>query len=194
MLPVDGTARESPLGGTVSLKRIHDHTYVYTLKRKSLYKRTMTINGDKMKWAEDQELDGGQHEVFESDWARVGHGTGLAGEWKRMSITDPQGEKATETVRVIPNGLAFKYSLSKSEEKIYFDGKEHADDDPDAMKSVSDIATRLDAHSYREIEKRKGEVISTQSCSLSDDENTITCTTIDGHGRKSVIVLERLSR
>lgn len=194
VLPVDGSSHDSPLGGSVSLKQIDDHTYVYTLKRQLLYKRTITLDGDHMKWAEDQELDTGKHQVFESEWVRVGHGTGLAGEWRRTAIKDPQADQYTMTIRAIPNGLRTKSSDRNLEQDTYFDGKEHAEADPNDVKGLSYVAKRLDAHSYRQVEKRNGKVLDSGTCKLSDDENTMTCTWVDNRGQETVVVQERVSR
>lgn len=194
VLPVDGSPRESPIGGIVALKKIDEHKYVYTLKRQTLYKRTITIDGDKMKWSIDQELDTGKHEFSESDWQRVGHGTGLAGEWNLTGEKDPAGDQETETIRAIPGGLRFGSSDQKREEDMYFDEKEHASQDPDEAKGISYVAKRLNPHAYRLISKKGGAVLFTSNCELSDDENTLTCTNIDHDGKKSVYVEERMSR
>jgi hypothetical protein len=158
------------------------------------YKRTITLDGDKMTWAEDQEMDTGKHELSESYWQRVGHGTGLAGEWNLTGEKDLGEDKETGMVRAIPGGLRFGSSNQKREEDMYFDGKEHASQDPDEAKGISYIAERLNRHSFRLISKRSGAVISTRTCELSDDENTLTCTDIDHDGKKSVYVEERVSR
>jgi hypothetical protein len=139
-------------------------------------------------------MDTGKHELSESYWQRVGNGTGLAGEWHRTGYKDPSEETETETVRAIPGGLHFKYSDQKREEDLYFDGKEHPSQDPDRVAKMSDVGERPDAHSFRWIAKRNGEVVSTSTCVLSEDENTLTCTNIDRHGRKNVYVQERVSR
>jgi hypothetical protein len=194
ILPVDGSPHESPQGGIVTLKKIDDRTYVYTLKRKSQYKRTITLDGDKMTWAEDQEMDTGKHELSESYWQRVGNGTGLAGEWHRTGYKDPSEATETETIRVIPGGLRFGSSDRKREEDLYFDGKERPSQDPDGINKMSEVGERLNAHSFRWISKRNGEVVFTSTCVLSEDENTMTCTNIDRDGRKNVYVQERVSR
>ena len=194
ILPVDGSPHESPQGGIVTLKKIDDRTYVYTLKRKSQYKRTITLDGDKMTWAEDQEMDTGKHELWDSYWQRVGDGTGLAGEWHRTGYKDPSEATETGTIRAIPGGLRFGSSNQKREDDLYFDGKEHPSVDPDGVNNMSDVAERTDAHSFRWIAKRNGEVVSTSTCVLSEDENTMTCTNIDRDGRKNVWVQVRVSR
>jgi hypothetical protein len=194
ILPLDGSPHESPQGGMVTLKKIDDRTYIYTLKRKLQYKRTITLDGDKMTWAEDQEMDTGKHELSESYWQRVGHGTGLAGEWHKIGYKDPLEATETETIRAIPGGLRFGSSDQNREEDLYFDGKEHPSRDPDWVNKMFDVGERLNAHSFRWISKRNGEVVFTSTCVLSDDENTITCTNIDRIGRKNVSVQERVSR
>lgn len=194
VLPVDGSSHESPQGGVVSLKRIDDRTYIYTLKRKSQYKRTITLDGDKMTWVEDQEMDTGKHELSESYWQRAGNGTGLAGEWHRTGYKDPSEATVTETIQGIPGGLRFKYSDQKREDEVHFDGKERPVLDPDVINKMSEIEERLNAHSFRSIYKRNGAVVSTSTCVLSEDENTLTCTNIDRDGRKNVYAQERVSR
>lgn len=194
ILQVDGTPQESPQGGTVTLKRIDDRTYLYSLKRSSLYKRTISLDGDRMTWAEDQEMDTGKHELSHSYWQRVGHGTGLAGEWHMTGYNDPAEEANTTTIRAIPDGLRFGSSDQKREEDVIFDDKEHSAETPDGVKGMSYIAKRLNAHSYRTVIKRNGEVLSTVACALSDDANTITCTYVNNHGQKNVSVQERVNQ
>lgn len=193
-LPVNGSPRESPQGGTVSLKRIHNRTYVYTLKRASLYKRTITLDGDKMTWAEDQEMDTGKHELSESYWQRVGHGTGLAGEWHMTGHNDPAEKTNINTVRAIPGGLRFGSSDQKQEQDVIFDEKEHSAETPDGVKGIFYIAKRLNAHSYQVVTRRNGEVLNTVTCALSDDANTSTCTYVDNHGQQNIYVQERASQ
>ncbi len=194
ILQVNGTPHESPQGGTVTLKKIDERTYVYTLKRASLYKRTITLDGDKMTWAEDQEMDTGKHELSESYWQRVGHGTGLAGEWHMTGHNDPAEERDTNTIRAIPGGLRFESSDQKREDDVIFDGKEHSAETPDGVKGMSYIAKRLNAHSYQMVIKRNGEVLNTITCALSDDTNTSTCTYVDNHGQKNIFAQARVSR
>jgi hypothetical protein len=115
----------------------------------------------------------------------------LAGEWHRVSISDPQEGKVTFIIAAIPNGISFKSPQQNFVDKTYFDGKEHASLNPDDVNHVFDSAERLDVHSFRETEKRDGKVIATTTCQLSPDENTLTCARIDNNNQKIISVFER---
>ena len=81
VLPTDGSVHESPLGGMVSLKQIDAKTFSYVMKKSTTYRRTMTIEGDTMKWDKDQGLalestisinQHGDETAEEQDWQAPG--------------------------------------------------------------------------------------------------------------------------
>lgn len=191
VLPSDGSLHQSPLGGTVSLKQLDDHSFLYVLKRKTTYKRIITLNGDTMKWNEDQELDTGKHTAWQSNWRRIGKGQGLAGEWVMTSRQDPT-DVGSLIVRKTSGGLSIQNSQESFVDQVYFDGKDHASKDPDEIQGVTTLTDRPDSRTMRSVQKRNGKVLGTITYTVSADGKVLTATADMPKSGTSVMVWERV--
>ncbi len=191
VLPTDGSVHQSPLSGAVSLKQLDDHTFLYVLRRKTTYKRIITLDGNTMKWNEDQELDTGKHTVWQSTWRRIGKGDGLAGEWAMISRQSPN-DALRLAVQKTSDGLSFQTSDRRFVDQLYFDGKEHASKDPDEMQGLTTSTERVDSRTIRSIEKRGGKILDTITYAVSADRKLMTATVALSNGGTSITVWERV--
>lgn len=192
VLPTDGSVHESPLGGMVSLKQIDAKTFLYVLKRSTTYRRTMTIDGDTMKWDEDQELASGKHETAQSIWRRNGQGAGLTGTWKSVSRKSGEGPETTR-IREISDGISLEEEGDPHPENVHLDGKEHASDDPDDIKGILYSSVLVDKRTIRTVETKGGKKIMTITLSISADGKLMTSTVNKESGEVSSFMWERVN-
>lgn len=193
VLPTDGSVQESPFGGTVSLKQTSANTFLYVMNRNNtVYKRVMTVDGDTMKWDEDQELDTGKHSTGQTVWHRAGHGHGLAGNWEMASYHDDQ-EPGIMTIKKTATGLAFKDSTEDHVNEMYFDGKEHPSKAPHFINGVMETAERVNERTIHVVSKRNGKIIYNYTFSLSADGKMIAAKSTDASGKTVDMAWERIN-
>ena len=175
----------SPYVDTMSATVVNDNTVKIVGKRdgKIAYEVTMTVSPDgKTMNRKFVEYPSGSEQpvTYNSVYSRVGEPeTGahaLSGSWKRDKIESASDNGLTFTYAMTGDGVNYKASDGESY-SAKFDGKDYPYHGDPSMTSVS--LKKIDDHTFEEIDKKDGKVVSTQRVSLAPDGKSLTLVSQD---------------
>lgn len=194
VLVADGTDQPTEFGGTSSLAKTGDNTWKMVSKRdgrvlsESIWTlspegKTVTIRSTGTR------LDGSTFDN-QTVLGRVAGTGGLAGTWEEKSekiSTPPDWE-----IQPYEGGLSFVYPSSKGRLDLKFDGKDYAEQGPNAPKGVFTSGKRLNLNTIQMTDKHDGKVLDTAECKVSADGKTMTMTIhVTGQTKTLVEVYDR---
>jgi len=174
----DGVSIKSPSGGTVSFRKLDDHTWQMDRVDSRTMKRTYTVSPD------DKTLqlvdaftapDGGQEKTT-TVYARTCSGKSLFGEWKSVSMED-KVSGPPEKLIIEPygkDGLSLTSTSDNHRTDMQFDGKPYFDIAPDGTKGNSASGKRISDHVIQMEGQIKGKPDNTSEFRVSDDGKTLT--------------------
>lgn len=170
----------------------HDQTYLFMLKKSREYRRTMTVQGDIMKWDEDQELDNHHHIKFQSEFRRKDKGQGIAGEWHREVVHYSQLDETYFVMHIDPcadDGLSIG---QKERLEVKFDGREYPQKGESVLPGTTVFGRMPNLRTIEVTEKHNSVVSQTQVCKISEDGRTLVVTVhIPNQSESQVFVFER---
>ena len=174
----DGISIKSPSGGTVSFKKLDDHTWQMNRVDARTMVRTFTVSSDDKRLTLRDVFTGadGSGEKTVTTYARRGPGYGSVGEWQSISMEETLTGKPDELL-IEPfgkKGLSFTSMFNKHRTDMLFDGKQYFDQTPDGTKGDSSSGKRINAHFIQINTLVKGRPDSTDELHVSPDGMTLT--------------------
>lgn len=177
-IKADGLPIKAPLGGTVSFRKLDDHTWQMERVASQSMKRTYTVASD------DRSLtlvdvftrnDGGG-DILTTKYERTSPGKSIFGQWKSVSM-DSKVSGPAEKLTIATyekDGLSFTVASGKDRMDMKFDGKQYFEVAADGTKAESSSGKRAGDHVIHMESQTKGSPASTDEYKVSDDGKTLT--------------------
>jgi hypothetical protein len=195
----DGTAQPALYGTLLSARAESPDTWIIERKKdgRLMLKATWRLSADGTTLTDyyrEFESDGStlsMDYVYQRTGPRTADASGFAADWQ--SIKETMNFPFVLQVKPFQgDGLSFYTPSEKRTKNVKFDGKDYANEGPNAQRGATSAVHRVDEHNLVITNKSDGKITATEEISLSPDLKVLTITTrAPGRDKPNVMVFNR---
>lgn len=177
-IKADGVSIKTPVGATVSFRKLDDHDWEMVRDDGQKMVRTYNISADDKTLTLHDVFSGNPEDSYETTtkYARLGPGSSIFGEWQSVSMEEKTVGEALKLVITSfeTDGLSFSVPAYKHLSEMKFDGKLYVDSGTGDTPDHSSSGKRINDHVLKIDNQASGKPESSDELKVSDDGKTLT--------------------